>query len=219
MSNDIISYRRNLPHIQPKDAMFFVTFRLAGSLPAAVVERLRKEKEHEINSLKRRLPAKDFEKEKYKLEKRYFGKFDHLLDEASSGPLWLKEPRLAQIVAAKIHELDGKRYLLLAYCIMANHVHLLFDTAGFSNVSSTNIAGAAKKYPLTDTLRLLKGSTARLCNLALERGGEFWHHESYDHYIRDDEELYRIIEYILNNPVKAGLVENWQQWKFSYLKP
>lgn len=219
MSENILSYRRNLPHIMPKDAIFFITLRLAGSLPAAVVERLRKEKEAEINSLKKRLPAKDFEKEKYKLEKRYFGKFDDLLDGASSGPLWLKEPRIAQIVATKIHDLNDKRYILIAYCIMANHVHLLFDTAGFSEVSPTNIAGTTKAYPLTDIMRLLKGSTARLCNLALGRGGAFWHHESYDHFVRDDHELYRIIEYILNNPVKAGLVENWQQWKFSYVKP
>ena len=48
------------------------------------------------------------------------------------------------------------------------------------------------------------------------KDGAFWHHESYDHYVRD-EELNRIIQYIVNNPVKAGMVEDWRDWKFTYL--
>jgi putative transposase len=66
-------------------------------------------------------------------------------------------------------------------------------------------------------MRLLKGSTSRLCNKELNRTGKFWHHESYDHYVRDEAELDRIIKYIVNNPVKAGLVNDWKDWKFTYL--
>ena len=43
-------------------------------------------------------------------------------------------------------------------------------------------------YPLTDTLRLIKGSTARLCNIQLGRKGPFWHKESYDHNVRNGKE-------------------------------
>jgi len=100
---------------------------------------------------------------------------------------------------------------------MSNHVHLLFDSTGYNQSSVTNISGKTKDYPVADTMRLLKGSTSRFCNLALKRAGAFWHKESYDHYVRDDDELYRIIEYILNNPVKAGLVKQWEEWKFSYV--
>ncbi|MBL7086050.1 MAG: hypothetical protein ISS28_02955, partial [Candidatus Cloacimonetes bacterium] len=42
-------------------------------------------------------------------------------------------------------------------------------------------------------------------------------HENYDHYVRNREELNRIIGYILNNPVKAGLVDDYQEWKYSWL--
>lgn len=71
---------------------------------------------------------------------------------------------------------------------------------------------------LTNELRLLKGSTARECNKILNRNGTFWQHESYDHVIRDPEELERTIWYVLNNPVKAQLVESWELWQWSYCK-
>lgn len=215
--NEPIFYRRNLPHIHPKGAIFFITFRLVDSLPADVLQKLRQEREEEIKQLRKKFSGGELEKEKYKTEKRYFGQFDEWLDHASTGPHWLKEERIARIVGDKIHELDGKNYKLIAYCIMSNHVHLLFDTIEYDQTSATNIAGKTKNYPVADTMRLLKGSTSRFCNVELKRTGAFWHKESYDHFVRDDEELHRIIEYILNHPVKAGLVKHWQEWKFSYV--
>jgi len=212
-----IFYRRDLPHIHPKDAIFFITFRLVDSVPADVLQRLQQERDDAIKQLEKKLRGKELDEEKYKAEKRHFGRLDDWLDRASTGPQWLKEERIARIVAGKIHELDGKRYRLIAYCIMSNHVHLLFDTTGYNESTATNIAGKTKDYPFADTMRLLKGSTSRFCNLELNRTGAFWQKESYDHYVRDDDELYRIVEYILNNPVKAGLVKYWQDWKFSYL--
>ncbi len=213
-----VSYKRNLPHIHPADSIFFITFRLANSLPAHVLEQLHKEKEEHYYHLKKQLSPRKQSEQKYILEKLYYGKFDRLLDRPTDGPLWLKNPRIAQIVADKLQELDGKRFSILAYCIMANHVHLLIDTTGYREISSKHGDGKTKNYPLADTMRLLKGSTARFCNLALKRQGQFWHHESYDHVVRDDDELNRIIEYILNNPVKAGLVKHWQEWEFTYLR-
>ena len=217
LENETIIYRRDLPHIHPKGAAFFITFRLAGSLPASVHRKLKEQRENELKQLSQKYRGKEFEREKYKAEKRHFARLDEWLDHASTGPHWLKEERLARIVADKIHDLNGKNYELIAYCIMSNHVHLLFDMAGYDQISPTNIAGKTKAYPVADTMRLLKGNTSRFCNLALDRTGAFWYKESYGHYVRDNEELCRIVEYILNNPVKAGLVKHWQEWKFSYL--
>ena len=113
-------------------------------------------------------------------------------------------------------EMQNKRYELIAYCIMSNHCHLLIENI----VQETaHHSGKSAKYPVTDTLRLLKGSTARDCNQILERSGKFWHDESYDHYVRTKDELERTILYILQNPVKAGLVKEWKDWKFSYVNP
>jgi REP element-mobilizing transposase RayT len=217
MIDKTIFYKRNLPHIHPEDGTFFITFRLADSLPIKVLQEIKNQKENEIKLVLKKFNSKEeIEKEKYKIERRYFGKLDNLLDNPSEGPRWLENEKIAKIVIEKIHNLDGIRYKLIAYCIMCNHVHLLIDTTGFNKSSETNICGKTKDYPLADTMRLLKGGTARLCNIELCHKGSFWYEESYDHYVRDEKEFYRIIKYILNNPVKAGLVKNWKEWKFSY---
>ena len=67
-------------------------------------------------------------------------------------------------------------------------------------------------------MQSLKGRTARQVNLLLGRSGDFWQHENYDHVVRDEAERQRIVTYILNNPVKANLVEHWQDWPWTYSK-
>ena len=215
-AKDSVFYRRNLPHIHPKDGIFFITFRLAGSLPDHIIQQLKHDRETQIKTLEQKLSHKELAIETYKIDKRNFAKFDEWLDNSSEGPQWLRDQDVAQIVANKIHELDGQRFRLIAFCIMSNHVHLLIDMIDFDNRMEGKLNGKTKDYPLADVLRLLKGSTARKCNLKLERSGAFWHSESYDHYVRDEEELAKIVEYVLNNPVKAGLVEHWQEWRFNY---
>ena len=64
----------------------------------------------------------------------------------------------------------------------------------------------------------LKSYTSNECNKILKRTGSFWQHESYDHVVRNEEELNRIIHYTLNNPIKAKLVDNPEDWKWSYCK-
>ena len=61
----------------------------------------------------------------------------------------------------------------------------------------------------------IKRHTARKCNLLLGQRGKFWQQESYDHWARDEDELERIIHYVEQNPVKAGLVVRPQDWQFS----
>ena len=67
-------------------------------------------------------------------------------------------------------------------------------------------------------MQSIKGYTARKANKVLGRSGSFWEHESYDRWARDAEELQRMVLYIANNPVKAGLVESWRDWPWSYCK-
>jgi putative transposase len=50
----------------------------------------------------------------------------------------------------------------------------------------------------------------------LRRGGGFWQHENYDHVVRDEAELSRIVAYVLDNPVKAGLAGSRGDWEWSY---
>ena len=71
---------------------------------------------------------------------------------------------------------------------------------------------------MTVIMQRLKSFTARKANRILGRQGSFWQDESCDHVVRDDGELGRIVEYILQNPVKAGLVSDWQEWQWVYVK-
>ncbi len=198
MRGNPIYYQRNLPHRLPPDETLFITFRLADSLPQAVLQHLRVDFD---------AAEEDAENEgSYARQRRYFGRFDSCLDAATTGPVWLRQPALARLVQQALHFYDGKRYSLVCYCIMANHVHIV-----------VGLPEAAP--PLAQTLQALKGYTASQGNKLLGRQGQFWQCESYDHVVRSTAELERVVAYVLNNPVKAGLVEDWQQWPYTYWAP
>jgi REP element-mobilizing transposase RayT len=148
--------------------------------------------------------------EKAYLEARkYFAKWDHELDHSTTGVKFLSNPRVADMVAESLHYRDGKVYELIAYCIMPNHEHVVFTPLKEER---------EKYYSLSKIMHSLKRHTANEANLILDREGEFWQHENYDHFARDERELERIVKYVLYNPVKSGLVENWRGWKWSYSK-
>jgi len=198
MSN-LIYYERYLPHRLPPGETIFITFRLAGSLPQEALVRLQAETQ---------LAQQQGEFDaglRYAEQKRYFGRFDALLDGADHGPTWLKQPAVAAIVQQAIQYPAGKSYDLRCYCLMPNHVHLV-------------VALPDNAPPLAKTLQLLKGYSSFQINKLLGLSGAFWQAESYDHVVRPGE-LDRIINYVLENPVKAGLVDEWQKWPYSYLAP
>jgi len=145
----------------------------------------------------------------YLEERRLFGKWDEALDTSQQGPRWLADHRIAELVAESLHYRDGRVYTLHAFCIMPNHVHLVCTPLEKSD---------GTYHSLTAILHSLKRYTAREANRILGRGGAFWQAESYDHVVRDEREFRRIIAYVLNNPVKAGLVSTWEEWPWNYLK-
>lgn len=122
----------------------------------------------------------------------------------------MKSDTLAKIVADSLHHWDGRRLELMAYCIMSNHVHVVFRLFDASEIK--------KPFYLEQIMHSIKLFSARECNKLLGESGEFWQSESYDRLVRDDEELKRIIRYVLNNTVKAGLCREIKDWKWSYIK-
>ena len=193
----MIQYERRLPHRLPPGEAIFLTFRLAGSLPQQLLAQWQAEDE-----LKRNRQEVSAE-ERYAEQKRYFGRFDAQLARAEYGPTWLAQPEVAVLVATSLQYFDGQGYELLAYCLMPNHVHLV-------------VRLPLEAPPLVKTLQRLKSYTAMQANKLLGRTGAFWQAESYDHIVRGGE-LERILAYVVENPVKAGLVEDWQQWPYMYL--
>lgn len=208
-------YRRNLPHYYPSHAVYFITFRVAGSLPKPVVDHLKKERDQFEAVLLKKFSKKETTEKLRQSRKFYFGKFDALLDGSSNGHRWLSDSRIANLTAEAIHYRDGKEYDLYAYCIMPNHVHLVIKLLDISAIVPRR---GSSRYTLANVLENLKWYTALKANKLLNRSGAFWQHESYDHVVRNHAELERIIRYVLNNPVKAGLVKDWDQWKWSYCK-
>jgi len=173
---------------------------LKNSLPKNVLEKLAEE-----SAGIKKLPKNEVEL----AYRSWFGKFDEYLDQVLCGEEFLKNKQIADLVAESIHYRDGKVFELVAFCIMPNHVHLVF----------TPLEKAEDVfYSLTEILQSLKRHTARQSNLILGRSGAFWQDESYDHIIRDEAELERIVKYVVNNPVKAGLVNDPSKWKWSYCK-
>jgi putative transposase len=131
-----------------------------------------------------------------------FKQTDVVLDRAGSGPLWLKNPQVADRVVHTLRRgsADLHHYVLHAFVVMANHVHVLLT-------------------PGIETRRLmksLKGVTAREANQILQRTGKpFWQDESFDHWVRSEVEFTEIRKYIEHNPVTAGLVERPEDWAWS----
>lgn len=209
-------YKRYLPHWQPKGREYFVTFRLAGSLPTNVVNDLRHRRKEWLKKAEDQKPDPHTPGWQPGIQERIqlkiFKKYEAHLDKGKTGPIWLKQSRVADIVKESIHYRDQKVYDLYAYCIMSNHVHLVFKH--LINSKKTK----EEKFPITNILMNLKRYTARECNKILDRSGAFWQPESYDRVIRNRDELERIIDYTLNNPVKAGLTSYWKDWPHNYCK-
>ena len=123
--------------------------------------------------------------------------------------MWLRDSRIAGVVARACHYHNGQTYILDVFCIMPNHVHLV----------CTPLAKADGTYhAMSAIMHSLKGYTAHRANQILRRTGAFWQHENYDHVVRGDNEWRRISTYLLNNPVKAGLVSRPEEWEWSYCR-
>jgi REP element-mobilizing transposase RayT len=172
-------YRRRLPHLYVIGQPVFVTWRLYGSLPS-----------------NRFFPDSTLPSGKA------FVALDRLLDQAHTGPFYLRQPVIADMIVdcVQYHANVLGRYTLHAFAVMPNHVHLLITP----------------RVSLPKVTKTLKSFTARRANQMLElTGNRFWQEESYDHLVRDEREGQRIRFYIEQNPVRAGLVLEANQYRWS----
>jgi len=211
-------HRNYLPHIRPIGATFFITMRLDDALPQHIVKGLTEAFEKEKTDIIEKYPN-DHEERVYDASKRHFGKYDHQLDDKPYGECHLKNPDVAHIITEKLNTMDGHYFELQAYCVMPNHLHLLIDTSiqlAGKHIDESNLDD--NYIQLNTTLKHFKGATGYNSNQALGRSGKFWQRDSYDHYVRDDREWNNVVNYILNNPVKAGLVQTSFDWQYSYYR-
>jgi putative DNA methylase len=153
------------------------------------------------------------------VHKQLFARYDEYLDGIHDVHT-LDDPRVAALVRDSLYFWHEKKYGLLAYCVMPNHVHLLMRPFGIEAASEPERESQApgemadSASPLAVVMHSLKSYTAHEANRLLGRTGQFWQHESYDHWVRDENELERIVSYIDNNPVRAGLASQPHEYRW-----
>lgn len=227
--------RRILPHWYVPRAAHFVTYRLAGTIPASVLQGLRARREAALKTKPLTISLGAHRARQHKL---FFAAYDRFLDH-STRVNWLRERGVANMIRENLYHHNAEKYHLLAYCVMPNHVHILLQPIPRGNkqpcLSALPNDGLIRQSPepeqhspeaffsdeipdghspLSSIMHSLKSYTANQANKLLNRSGQFWQHESYDHWVRDEDELARIIDYIRLNPVRANLVGNAHDWPY-----
>ncbi len=220
--------RGYLPHFDGPVHTQHVTVHLVDSLPKSAIERI----DQQIEALA--------DQERL-LERR---KRLHDWIDAGHGSCLLREPDCAQIVEGALHHFDGERYRLFAWVVMPNHFHVLFQpmegwsmakiVASWKKFTATEIkkwqrANTEIRDPGNATLPSCSASesvteanaeirdpgNATLPSCSASQKSPLWHPEYWDRYIRNEKHFNAVIDYIHNNPVKAGLCETPELWPFS----
>jgi REP element-mobilizing transposase RayT len=187
--------RGRLPHWQQEESTYFLTFRLFDSLPQELLRATQQERAIILKS------ARLAERELTVLERtrltQLARRIEKYLDQGA-GACFLRDDRVARLVADALRFWDGDRYQLLAWCVMPNHVHVVLRPA--------------EDIELGRVLHSWKSFTSKEGNRILGRSGPFWQREYYDHLIRGGK-LESFIRYVVDNPEKAGLSDWPWVWR------
>lgn len=197
-------YLRHLPHWRQEGATYFVTFRLHDSLPQS--------KLHELDAFHReweqRNPPPYSDKQLDDLARETMRRVERWLDQGM-GSCCLKDFVAAKVVVDAMHHFDGERYELGCYVVMPNHVHSVLRPLPVGRFfKSSQAAGRFEKpsyYELERILQSWKRHSSRQINRQLGLCGHLWQDESFDRIIRNEEHLWQSIQYIGDNPRRAGL--------------
>jgi Rad3-related DNA helicase/REP element-mobilizing transposase RayT len=185
-----------LPHWSELGSVYHIVFRLADAMPMQVLRDWAAERE-EIPQRAEQANRPMTKNEIERLTELYSDRIAAYLDRGM-GECVLARPELAGLVADAMRHFDGQRYDLLAWCVMPNHVHCVIHPRG--------------RFTLAGILHSWKSFTSHGIGKMLGRQSALWQAESYDHIIRDDEELQRTIEYVWANPDRAGIAgHEWRQ--------
>ena len=183
----VVRYERNLPHWRQDGATYFVTMRQADSLPQSVLRRL-----DELRDRWRREHSAPFGADAMQsVFEKSMQKIEWWLDQGY-GSCRLRDREAAQVVVDSLHYFDDERYELGARVLMANHVHLVMRPL------------VPEEYPLESILQSIKTFTSRRINALYGARGPFWQGESFDQIVRNEEHLWRCLQYIGRNPRNAG---------------
>ena len=194
MSDELFKdwYNRGyLPHYDHYGVMQSITFRLSDSLPY--------EKVSELNEELKKIPV---DQQDTVRRTRIEGWLD-----AGYGNCALKYPDMARVMLNSLLRFDGKKYRLIAWCIMPNHVHVLIEPL----ISLSKILQSWKSYTG-------KWAVANGFSIGSPLSHKFWMPGYWDRYIRGEKHFKAVVEYIHNNPTKAKLCRHATNWQWSSAK-
>jgi REP element-mobilizing transposase RayT len=189
---------RRLPHWSQPGAIAFITWRTADSLPAEILDRWFENRKQWLACHGIDVNRPDWKESLAKLDNilaatfraLFWNRWHDALDKCR-GTCILRESNIAQIVVRSLHYFDLKRYSLLDFVVMPNHVHLL---ASFPTEEGMLIQCESWKH-----------YTATEINRALGRKGLFWQQDAYDHLVRSEDQFEYLRRYIAANPSRARL--------------
>jgi len=202
-------YQGDLPHHQLEGCILAITLRLNFTLPKQILKELRQMK---IDYHKNR---KNVEEDDLNLfienyHKTRYEHYDDYLDKYNSNRINLLEHEYLSVVKESLHFLHLKKYFLISYCVMSNHVHMLIKPLINTNVEDKPY------YSLAQIMFSFKRYTSGVFKELPDYVSPFWRTEFYDHRIRDDKDFFYQLQYIKNNPVKAGLIKDSKNWPGLY---
>lgn len=183
-------YRGKFPHREYKQFQF-ITYRLYDSVPQKVINAWKEE----LKITQMTMPNDPKVQELKKRIDKY--------EDAGYGQCFLKDDKIAAMVQENLFHFDGIRYNVLRWCIMPNHVHVLIEVM--------------EGWTLSSIMHGWRSYTAHQANKILGRKGDFWMDEYFDRFIRDERHMETVINYIDNNPIKAGLVDEAYKWPWCSL--
>ena len=195
----ILQHRRALPHWEQSGCTYFVTFRLADSLPAAKLKYLRDRKGLRLEQQPKPWTERTFKK----LELYYSRRIERWLD-GGLGSCWLRRKEFRDVVATALQCFHGERYWLDCFVVMPNHVHVLL--------------ALSTKSSLAKTVHSWKSYSAHKIRRLLDRSGPLWMSEYFDHVVRSEMQLDHFRRYIRDNPAKARLRPDEYSYRALYLE-
>ena len=184
----------NLPHWRQSGTTYFVTFRLADSLPKEKLNQWRRERDQWLAENPRpdagnvdATPSSRLTEWQQEYRARFTERIEQWMD-AGSGSCMLKDPAVREIVCSVLNQMNGTQYRLHSYVVMPNHVHVLASPVG--------------DHTLSVIVQGWKSVSSRQIKKLTGWAEAVWQKESFDHIVRNAESLEKFRRYIEKNPAR-----------------
>jgi len=194
--------RRLLPHWEVRNGRYFVTLNLWGALPGNIAAEITR-----VHAMLKKQPDAN---RYYQKQREIFARMEYWLHQ-NRGDLWLNNADVSGMImnAIRYYERQGI-WRMDEYVIMPNHGHLFFQP---NEKVVTECGSDGCLFQIMDNFKRWTGRKAQ--EILNRIGHRFWMREWFDHWARDEGEAARIIRYIQNNPVKAGLARIHSDWPYA----